>query len=197
MLITGNEDLRVQKTIEIIKKIFKEMVLEYDYEKIKVSELCERAKISKKTFYRYYDSIDSLLKEIQQEMSSAYIERIKNYKLPEELVKVNEEFFLFSSEQDSAYEKITIHSSYNYIRDQMIKTVNNATWSQSPWFSSLDNNVQNVIISFVKNSTLSIYKQWVLDGKKIPLENIIKISTSLLCGAIENFKKVFKISDSL
>ena len=51
MILTGNEDLRVQKTIESVKSAFDELVLEKDYEKITVKELCERARINKKTFY--------------------------------------------------------------------------------------------------------------------------------------------------
>ena len=33
-------------------------------------------------------------------------------------------------------------------------------------------------------STLAIYKQWVADGKKIPLEDIISIATQLICHGI-------------
>ena len=51
MILTGNEDLRVQKTIESVKSAFHELILEKDYEKITVKELCERARINKKTFY--------------------------------------------------------------------------------------------------------------------------------------------------
>ena len=50
MLITGNEDLRVRRTIEAIKRSFEEMICEMDYEKIRVTELCQRAMINKKTF---------------------------------------------------------------------------------------------------------------------------------------------------
>jgi len=73
MILTGNEDLRVQRTIESIKKAFEELICEMDYEKIKVTELCSRAKINKKTFYIYYPSLDDLLAEIQLEYANAYI----------------------------------------------------------------------------------------------------------------------------
>ena len=54
MLITGKEDLRVRRTIEAIKRSFEELICEMEYEKIKVTELCSRAMINKKTFYVYY-----------------------------------------------------------------------------------------------------------------------------------------------
>ena len=52
------EDIRIKKTIRNIHKSFIELFKEKDYEKITVKELIEKAEISKKTFYRYYSSID-------------------------------------------------------------------------------------------------------------------------------------------
>ena len=107
MILTGNEDLRVVKTIEGIKAAFEELICEKNYEQITVKELCDKARINKKTFYHYYETLDFLLAEMQAELSSGYMERVKDFKLPEELDKVNREFFLFSVEQGLAYEKIT------------------------------------------------------------------------------------------
>lgn len=99
MILKGKEDLRVIKTIESIKASFEELICEKDYEKITVKELCDKARINKKTFYHYYETLDSLLEELQGELSAAYIERVKDYRLPDELDKVNREFFLYSAEQ--------------------------------------------------------------------------------------------------
>ena len=53
MILTGNEDLRVVKTIEGIKAAFEELICEKNYEQITVKELCDKARINKKTFYHY------------------------------------------------------------------------------------------------------------------------------------------------
>ncbi|EQC59778.1 hypothetical protein N219_00635 [Limosilactobacillus fermentum MTCC 8711] len=53
MNLNGTEDLRVQKTITAIYQAFEELILTTDYEKITVAELARRARINKKTFYRY------------------------------------------------------------------------------------------------------------------------------------------------
>ena len=54
MILTGHEDLRIVKTIEGIKTAFEELICEKDYEKITVKELCDKARINKKTFYHYH-----------------------------------------------------------------------------------------------------------------------------------------------
>jgi len=145
MLLTGYEDLRVKRTIESIKKSFEELICEKDYEKITVKELCDRAMINKKTFYNYYPTLDDLLAELQQQISSEYIKRVQDFKYPEELDKVNREFFVYSEEQGLAYEKITCSGSYSTIRQKMIDNVVNSTWGKSKKFTDLDKYTRNIL----------------------------------------------------
>ena len=187
MLINGTEDLRVQKTIDAISKTFEDMICEMDYEKITVKELCERARINKKTFYRYYSVLDDLLAELQGVMIEEYLERIKNYRIPEDLDKINREFFLYSAEKGSVYEKITCSGSYNYIRNQMVNNVMGSTWGKSTWLQLLDTYKQNILLGFVQSASVEMYRKWVADGKKIPLEEIIEISNQLLCTGVNGF----------
>lgn len=187
MLLNGSEDLRVQKTIDAIQKTFEEMICEMDYDKITVKELCERARINKKTFYRYYDVLDDLLAELQGIMSQEYIKRVENYRIPEELDEINREFFLYSVEKGMAYEKITCSGSYGYIRNKMMNNVFDSTWGKSTWLQLLDPYKQNILLGFVQSASIEMYRQWVADGKKIPLEEIIEMSNQLLCSGVNGF----------
>lgn len=187
MLLNGTEDLRVQKTIDAIHKTFEEMICEMDYEKITVKELCERARINKKTFYRYYDVLDDLLSELQNIMTQEYLERIADYRIPEELDKINREFFLYSVEKGLVYEKITCSGSYNYIRNKMVNNVMSSTWGKSTWLQLLDTYKQNILLGFVQSASIEMYRRWITDGKKIPLEEIIEMSNQLLCSGVNGF----------
>ena len=142
MLIKGTEDLRVQKTIVSIKENFEALICEKDYHEITVTELCARAKINKKTFYHYYPTLDDLLAEMQMELSTAYIELVKDYRLPEDAEKVNRIFFEYSVAQGLAYEKITCSSgSYSAAQQEMAAKVMDATWKKSPAFQRLKNRI--------------------------------------------------------
>ena len=191
MILTGSEDLRVRRTIDSIKSVFEQMIYEMDYGKIRVTELCQRAMINKKTFYVYYPTLDDLLAEIQAEYSAEYIERIKDYKLPDELDKVNREFFLFSEEKGLAYEEITCagNESYHYIRSGMIKKVNTAGWSSSKKYGTLPEYQQTMLMNFVNNSVLGIYRQWIEEGKQQTVEEIIEITNRLVLGGVKGFFK--------
>ena len=191
MILTGSEDLRVRRTIDSIKSVFEQMICEMDYGKIRVTELCSRAMINKKTFYVYYPTLDDLLAEIQSEYSAEYIERIEDYKLPDELDKVNREFFLFSEEKGLAYEKITCagSESYHYIRSGMIKKVNTAGWCSSKKYGALPEYQQSMLLNFVNNSVLGIYRQWVEEGKQQSVEAIIELTNKLVLGGVKGFFK--------
>ncbi len=188
MKLTGTEDLRVQKTIEAIRAVFEQMICEMDYHEMTVKELCERAKINKKTFYRYYPTMDDLLLELQMEISSEYIEMISHYRLPEELDKVNETFFRYSVSKGEVYEKITCAAGYTSIRNKMIDRVNEATWGRSAWFNNIPEWQRHMLIVYVQFTIVELYKQWVADDKKTPVEEVIKMSNCLICRGIDGFR---------
>ena len=78
-------DLRIQRTKENIRRVFEEMICEMDYEEMSIKELTERAKINRKTFYLHYDSLDDLLREIQNDLAQDFIKRTEGMVRPREI----------------------------------------------------------------------------------------------------------------
>ena len=187
MIIQGNEDLRIQKTIIAIKDIFSNMLLAMDYNKITVKELCDKAKINKKTFYKYYENLDFLLAELLDEFSNDFLNRIKDYTVPDDLEKINREFFKYSTEQGELYEKIICNAADRHIGSKMIDKIVKATWNKSSDFNELDKYKKKILLAFIYNVGIEIYRQWISDNKKISLEEIIDISNKLLCRGIFGF----------
>lgn len=194
MKISGYEDLRVQRTIKSIYQAFEELIVEKDYEKITVTELAKRAMINKKTFYRYCPTLDDLLAEIQAQYSQEYLKQTKDFQYPRDLAKSVRAFFTYSAAQDKAYERITISSadsSYSGIRQQMINQVMNKTWGASPAFNRLNDWQKQVLLSFIENTGLRIYIQWVKNGKQEKLDDVINEATALMEGGVTAYLKQF------
>ena len=187
MILKGHEDLRVVKTIEGIKAAFEKLICEKEYEDITVKELCSLARINKKTFYHYYETLDALLAELQAELSAGYIERIRDFSLPEDLDKVNRAFFLYSAEQGLAYERITCSGAYHAIRDDMVESVNDAGWGKSRQYQRLSPFEQKLLMSFINHAVLSAYIQWVEDGKQMPVEDVIALTNRIVLGGVNGF----------
>ena len=103
---TGKEDLRVRRTKEAIRKTFEEMICEMDYEQISIKELTERARINRKTFYLHYNSLNDLLRELQNEMAKDFIQRTRDLERPRDMDKITREFFLVSEGAGRLHERL-------------------------------------------------------------------------------------------
>ncbi len=181
MTNSRKEDLRVRRTKESIRKAFEEMICEMDYEQISIKELTKRANINRKTFYLHYNSLDDLLKEMQNELAQAFIERTKGLERPRDLDKITREFFLSHEELGKLGERITCGGSYHYISRRITNDIMGQVWKEDQ-NGSLNPYIPNIYMAYVSQSTLAIYKQWVADGKKLPLEDIIQIAIKLVCN---------------
>ena len=67
-----------------------------------MTELAKKAQINKKTFYRYYLTLDYLLSEMQAQYSKQYLEIVKDFHYPKDLKKSVRAFFEFSAKQGPA-----------------------------------------------------------------------------------------------
>ena len=181
------EDIRTKKTIRNIHKSFIELFKEKDYEKITVKELIEKAEISKKTFYRYYSSIDNLFLEIQNRITNEYIQKFSLLTFPKDLKNIINTFIDFSEIYGNAHDKIIIDSKNDYVLQKMINNIIKKTWEKSDFFKETEPYLRNIVLSFVFSSILGSYKQWINDGRKIPLQNFIDTIESLIYNGIKNF----------
>ena len=182
-------DLRVLKTEESIKKAFKDMLLEMPYEKITIKELCDRAVINRKTFYLHYDSIEDVLEEFQEEQSCEYFDRIKDFDHIKDVDKLIRTFFLFSEEQGKFYELIHCNSNYDYIHKRQSNKISIKSQDNFGSIRKFNEYKQNVVLTYLNNSISGIYRQWINDGKKIPLDEIIEIATTLIKSGIDQILK--------
>ncbi len=185
MRLNGNEDLRVRRTIGSIRKAFEELLYEKDYEQISVRELTERAMIKKKSFYSYYDSLDDLLQQVQDELAEEYVERVRGYSFSD-IEHLTREFFLFSEEKGPFYEKITC--SDTIIRTRMIRNVAKSAGLGLERLHRYSEAERKLIGVFINSTTLSIYRQWIADGKKVPVENVIRLTSDLIKQGISSIE---------
>ena len=80
-------DLRVLKTREAIQNAFERLLETTEYDCITVSELSREARVSRKTFYAHYGSVDELLREMALDVVKNVVDGIQ----PEgELIELEE-----------------------------------------------------------------------------------------------------------
>ena len=185
-LAVHKEDLRIRRTKESIYTAFKQMVCEMPYEKITVKALADRAMINRNTFYLHYESTDDVLREIQAGYMERYIELVKDYNYLDNQKEIVRSFFEFMESQDEFFKKITCDSRLDYVREPMQRKVLAHTHSKTTRLHTKQVCIQNIVRAF-NNTTLALYRQWVQDGRKIPLKQMIDLAATLMEGGIKAF----------
>ena len=71
-----NEDRRVRKTREVLKKSLISLMKEKNINSITVKELCEKADINRGTFYLHYVDVVNILNELEEELFKEFQEVI-------------------------------------------------------------------------------------------------------------------------
>ncbi|MDD6154795.1 MAG: TetR/AcrR family transcriptional regulator [Eubacteriales bacterium] len=187
---TDKSDLRVRKTQAAIKGAFKEMIMEMGPSKIQVKELAERAHIHRKTFYLHYSSIDALFEDVIQDIADAYYEKIDAIPPDMPMTEVNRVFFEYFSTAEPYVERLMCAPEYQELFDKTLRVPlmkhNRARYNP---YSYLPQEEQNIINIFLTKSSNNMYRQWVADGKKIPLERIIELTSELLTHGISELAK--------
>ncbi|WP_191014494.1 TetR/AcrR family transcriptional regulator [Treponema zioleckii] len=179
-------DPRIIRTKEAIQSVFKRMVCEMPYEKITVKAITEVAKINRNTFYLHYTCVDDVLAEIQAKHSSEYSAIVSRFDQLKDTDKLVRSFFEYMEAQDDFFKRVTCDSRFDYIRERMQNKVTKQAAESHP-LKGLDQSVRNILLTF-NNCIVLLYRQWVADGRKIPMEEMIELATTLLENGMKGFR---------
>ena len=178
-------DPRIIRTKEAIQTVFKQMVCELPYEKITVKAITEAARINRNTFYLHYNCVDDVLAEIQAKHSSEYSAIVSGFDQLKDTDKLVRSFFEYMEAQDDFFKRVTCDSRFDYIREKMQNKVTKQAAESRP-LKGIEQSVRNILLTF-NNCIVLLYRQWVADGRKIPMEEMIALSTTLLENGMKGF----------
>lgn len=173
-----SNDPRVERTLAAIDGAFREMMLEGGLESITVRGLCARARVNKNTFYRYYGSIEELIEEVMDGYSSVWREQSASYKLPRDWEESARAFFRFGARQDALYDAITCDPAYDSIQRRMQNDASGKRPEDVP--EGFTPERWRLIYSYQSNALLALYRQWVAEGKRMPVEEVADLACGLL-----------------
>ncbi len=180
------EDLRVRKTKEAIHNTFKAMICEMDYEQITIKELTQRAQINRKTFYLHYSSLDVLLEELQEEIADHFIRRKVSYSNMKDIRDLIRLFFEHATNMPLLHERLMCSGSYRPIWEKINKRIMDYRKETNRGVFGLDEYSENLVFAFYGANSSILFRQWVMDGKKLPLEKLIDMATKLICDGMSS-----------
>jgi AcrR family transcriptional regulator len=182
----GGGDLRVQKTQQAIRETFAAMICEMDYLQITIKELTARARINRKTFYLHYLSLDDLLGEMQRTLIESFLKQTSSVHGLSDIPAYIKDFFLYTTSHEALKQRIFCSGSYRFLCDKITEEVKRATGNNKK-DSGLDRHTENIVTAFLISSIMGMYRQWVKDNRRIPIEKMIKVTTQLVYNGISGF----------
>lgn len=186
MPIERKTDLRILKTQNAIKETFKEMICEMDASQITIKELTDRAMIHRKTFYLHYTCIEALYEDMLSELAEKYYEAIDKLPPDAPFTDVNRVYFTFMAEQEPYMEKIVCSASYREFSDRFFMATMRHNRNRYNPYAAFSQEEQNIINTFLCITSTNLYRQWIADNKKIPLEDLIDLSGELFMNGISS-----------
>jgi len=173
-------DPRTIKTKKKLKDALKEEILEKDsYLDIKISDICNRAKVSRRTFYTHYKTIDDIILEIQVEVTNDYMRRTKGINLVKDVRKNIETLFHFL-DSDPFYERLMFNPSHRFLMQALRKKSIAQINRDLSDLNKYDQFTKDAIMSFYNSATYVIYQNWYQQNKKEPIEKVINIAANLV-----------------
>lgn len=186
MDIKRKEDLRTRKTKQAIRNAFKEMICEMDLDQISIKELASRAQINRKTFYLHYHNFDELLTELQDEIASTFILRKVSYSNIRDIEDLIRLFFESAANMPLLHERLMCNPSYRSVWSSITEKIMRYRMDTNRGAFDLDEYKENLVFAYYGSNSTILYRQWVLDGKKLPLEDLIQMATKLICNGISS-----------
>ena len=182
-------DLRVIRTRKAIREAFCSMIMEMDYSDITIKELTRRAMINRNTFYLRYDSLDALLRELQDEIAGEFIEKQVSYTRMADIRRMIRVFFEYMSTQSPLQDRLLCSGSYRFLYDRVNHQIMGHRKLMNRGAFGMDEASENIIFAYYGSITATLYRQWVADGKKLSLDEVIELSTKLICQGMSSVVK--------
>ncbi len=184
MQTVKKQDLRVQKTKEAIYAAFKQMICEMDADKITIKELTDRARIHYKTFYLHYTCIEALFEDVIGQLLDGYFSEIDTIPIDAPFTETNRVFFEYMSKQEPYMEKVISAPSYREFAGRGFLSMMKHNRARHNPYAAFSAEEQNIINTYLCTTSINLYRQWISDGKAIPLDKMIELSGTLLNDGI-------------
>ncbi|MCY7023045.1 TetR/AcrR family transcriptional regulator [Streptococcus sanguinis] len=163
-----------QITRESLEISLMQLLEKKELKKITISELVERAGVSRAAFYRNYSSKEQILEEIFKNTVQGITDKLEEFNFKTEMYQIW--LFLFKEAKKEA-RVISLAIDYNFeklltqaVFDFLEKRNRNRNAKK------MTNSYMN---SFWSSAVVSVLSKWIKDGMKVPAEKIASLGLPL------------------
>ena len=183
--MAAETDLRVVKTLEAIHSSFEKLARKKALGDVSVAELCREARIGKKTFYRHYPALANLADEYLDAFLESFIAKTEGLNLPENTEQLVAELVLYLCDEGNAnpvYECLICGTRSEALCHKLVNRLTELQRINTRKFGRLSAAEISLALIFVTNTAVTLYQQWVSEGKHLSAKRLAELSRSLVSG---------------
>ena len=180
-------DRRQLRTRRRIREAFISLVTEKGPEKLTVKELAQRADIDRKTFYLHYESISSVVEEMQNEFLSQIELLITEYDLFQpsfDALGFFRRLNTFIDENASFYREIVTADRYSFFYDKLkesMKELLRQKYHQRIQASPVSLTKLSLYTEYATSGIIAVYVEW-LKHPEYSLEEVAEAASEIAYG---------------
>ena len=161
-----------QITRESLEISLMQLLEKKELKKITISELVERAGVSRAAFYRNYSSKEQILEEIFKNTVQGITDKLEEFNFKTEMYQIW--LFLFKEAKKEA-RVISLAIDYNFEK-LLAQAVFDFLEKRNRNAKKMTNSYMN---SFWSSAVVSVLSKWIKDGMKVPAEKIASLGLPL------------------
>ena len=170
-----------QQTRKKIQNVFVELLTENRIDRIKVSDITKTAHINRSTFYEYYQDVNSLLTDIEDELLSEFRKQLEmvyqDFKLEHSAEIFGKALALLNVYGDTFFGLLGPNGDHGFSMRfvENVKPLILAAFGIQEFTPKLE-----ILITFEMSGIVGVYTKWCAEGRKQPLEDVVKLIQELL-----------------
>lgn len=163
------QEQALHETARKIMRSFHQLVMERDFQKLTVAEICEAAQVSRKTFYKYFKDKNDVVEQIlisdvlypMQKLRELYM----NMELPSGMI-LQWQYEQFYKDR-KFYESISVFTGQNSFYEFMLKHSSDIISNKLEPLNLSDLEHEYMTYFYASSHTMLLVK-WMKDGMLIP-----------------------------
>lgn len=181
-----NNDRRVRRTRQNIRRAFEELCREKDWTRITVRELADRADINRKTFYTYYSGIGDLVASFERDLLDRYRQILDGMRFS---WTAFDPVRFFSQIDAMVHENLEIYEEMNRIGMlphllTQFKEMTLGKFIEENHISGHEESYRYLLCAdYVAAGVLSMFSSWTA-RQDISLEEFIRLAETVAVGGI-------------
>ena len=124
---------------------------------------------------------------LYQEIVDSFTSQNISYKNLDDIKRIIRYFFEYAEKMPRLHERLLCSGSYEHIGNRINEQI--MAYRAERYRGAFSKNIyeDNLVFAYFSPITTILYRQWVKDGKKMPIEDLIATATKLVCGGMQEY----------